>query len=111
MTRWTVDGTHKGELLGMGIPITGREVSLSGVTVDRFANGKIVESLGPVRPDEHDAAAVGGASRGESAQDLTMIGMIRMKRDGACAISFHSNHTNHIIILIIPCVIPSSSKN
>ena len=46
MTRWTVDGTHKGELLGMGIPITGREVSLSGVTVDRFANGKIVETWG-----------------------------------------------------------------
>ncbi len=68
MTRWTVDGTHKGELLGMGIPITGREVSLSGVTVDRFANGKIVETWGCLRRDEHDAAAWGdpaGAAQGK----------------------------------------------
>lgn len=44
VTRWTADGTHKGELLG--IPATGKTSTVTGVAVDRFANGKIVESWG-----------------------------------------------------------------
>jgi steroid delta-isomerase-like uncharacterized protein len=39
--RWTVNGTHQGEL--MGIPPTGRPVSFTGITLYRFADGKIVE--------------------------------------------------------------------
>ena len=46
VTRWTATGTQSGEMQGMGIPVTGRPVTVTGVTVDRFANGKIVESWG-----------------------------------------------------------------
>ena len=40
--RWTATGTHQGEL--MGIPASGRQVTWPGITVYRFADGKIVES-------------------------------------------------------------------
>jgi len=39
--RWTVTGTHKGEL--MGIPPSGNQVTFTGFTISRFADGKIVE--------------------------------------------------------------------
>ena len=39
--RWTYRGTHQGEL--MGIPPTGKEVTITGITINRFADGKIVE--------------------------------------------------------------------
>ncbi len=42
VTRWTVRGTHQGEL--MGIPPTGKQVTLPGVVVDRIANGHLIES-------------------------------------------------------------------
>jgi len=38
---WTVTGTHKGEL--MGIPPSGNQVTFTGFTINRFADGKIVE--------------------------------------------------------------------
>jgi steroid delta-isomerase-like uncharacterized protein len=41
VTRWTATGTHNGEL--MGIPPTGSRVSISGISIDRCANGKIAE--------------------------------------------------------------------
>ncbi len=41
-TRWTARGTHKGELFG--IAPTGKQVTITGMTIDRFAGGKIVES-------------------------------------------------------------------
>jgi steroid delta-isomerase-like uncharacterized protein len=44
VTRWTSRGTHLGELAG--IPPTGKSVSISGVSIDRFAGGLIVESWG-----------------------------------------------------------------
>ncbi len=34
-------GTHKGEL--MGIPATGKQVTTSGISILRVANGKIAE--------------------------------------------------------------------
>jgi len=40
--RWTVNGTHLGEL--MGIPPTGRPVTFTGMTIHRLADGKIVEN-------------------------------------------------------------------
>ena len=40
--RWTATGTHQGEL--MGIPASGRQVTWTGMTIYRFANGKIVEN-------------------------------------------------------------------
>jgi steroid delta-isomerase-like uncharacterized protein len=40
-TRWLVEGTHRAEL--MGIPPTGRTVQLSGMTIQRIVDGKIVE--------------------------------------------------------------------
>jgi steroid delta-isomerase-like uncharacterized protein len=41
VVRWTARGTHRGEL--MGIPPTGKSVSVSGIVISRFAAGKIVE--------------------------------------------------------------------
>jgi steroid delta-isomerase-like uncharacterized protein len=46
-TRWTCRGTHEGEF--QGLPPTGKRVTMSGLTVFRIANGKIVE--GWSRPD------------------------------------------------------------
>ncbi|TET85665.1 MAG: hypothetical protein E3J37_01425, partial [Anaerolineales bacterium] len=40
--RWTATGTHQGEL--MGIPASGKQVTWTGMTIYRFADGKIVES-------------------------------------------------------------------
>jgi steroid delta-isomerase-like uncharacterized protein len=41
-TRWTGTGTHKGEL--MGIAPTGKGTTVTGVTIDKIKDGKIVES-------------------------------------------------------------------
>lgn len=41
MMRWTFHGTHQGEL--MGIPATGRQVTMTGIEVNRVRDGKIVE--------------------------------------------------------------------
>ncbi len=41
VTRWTGRGTHTGEL--MGIAPTGKEVTVSGITITRLADGKIAE--------------------------------------------------------------------
>ena len=40
--RWTARGTHRGELFG--IPATGKEATVTGISFDRWADGKIVES-------------------------------------------------------------------
>jgi len=44
VTRWTGHGTNKGELLGM--PATGNSSTVTGIVVDRIANGKIAETWG-----------------------------------------------------------------
>jgi steroid delta-isomerase-like uncharacterized protein len=44
VTRWTARGTHQGEL--MGIPPTMKTATVSGMTLDRFADGRIAESIG-----------------------------------------------------------------
>jgi steroid delta-isomerase-like uncharacterized protein len=44
VTRWTADGTHKGEL--QGIPATGKSSTVTGIAVDRIVNGKIAETWG-----------------------------------------------------------------
>jgi len=38
---WTARGTHKGDL--MGIPPTGKQATITGITIMRIANGKIAE--------------------------------------------------------------------
>jgi predicted ester cyclase len=40
-TRWTARGTHTGEIAG--IAPTGRDVTVTGLTISRFASGKVVE--------------------------------------------------------------------
>ncbi len=40
-TRWSGRGTHEGEL--MGIEPTGKQVTVSGLTISRLENDKIVE--------------------------------------------------------------------
>jgi steroid delta-isomerase-like uncharacterized protein len=44
VTRWTATGTQDGELMGM--PATGKAIEISGIAIDRFRDGKIVESWG-----------------------------------------------------------------
>jgi predicted ester cyclase len=46
-TRWTACGTHDGDF--QGVPPTGREVTLRGMTIFRIADGKLVE--GWTNPD------------------------------------------------------------
>jgi len=43
VARWTCRGVHKGEL--NGIAPTGKQFAITGVTILRFANGKIVEGF------------------------------------------------------------------
>ncbi|HLF29271.1 MAG TPA: ester cyclase [Anaerolineae bacterium] len=38
---WTMNGTHRGVFAGM--PPTGKAVTVNGINVERFADGKIVE--------------------------------------------------------------------
>jgi len=40
-TRWSFTGTHQGEL--MGVAPTGKQVTTSGMVIDRIVEGKIVE--------------------------------------------------------------------
>jgi steroid delta-isomerase-like uncharacterized protein len=42
--RWTAQGTHAANLMGM--PATGRDVTLTGIDILRVVNGKIVERWG-----------------------------------------------------------------
>jgi steroid delta-isomerase-like uncharacterized protein len=41
VTRYTVQGTHSSDL--MGIPATGKQVSVGGIAIDRFEDGQSVE--------------------------------------------------------------------
>jgi steroid delta-isomerase-like uncharacterized protein len=41
-TRWTSRGTYTGDL--MGIAPTGKSVTITGISIDRFENGKVIES-------------------------------------------------------------------
>jgi len=41
-TRWTSTGTNDGEIMGM--PATGKSVSVTGLTIDKIQDGKVVES-------------------------------------------------------------------
>jgi steroid delta-isomerase-like uncharacterized protein len=41
VTRWTIRGTHRGEL--MGVAPTGSQIELKGITIHRIEGGKIVE--------------------------------------------------------------------
>jgi steroid delta-isomerase-like uncharacterized protein len=42
-TRWIGRGTHQGEL--MGIQPTGKQVTVSGLTISRLVGGKVVEEF------------------------------------------------------------------
>ena len=42
VTRWVGRGTHRGKL--MGLAPTGRRIQVTGITLDRYADGKLVES-------------------------------------------------------------------
>jgi len=42
VTRWTARGVNTGSLLGM--PPSGRPVEVTGMSIERFAGGQIVES-------------------------------------------------------------------
>jgi steroid delta-isomerase-like uncharacterized protein len=42
VTRWTISGTHQGEIEEFGPP-TGKQVEIKGITIHRIEGGKIVE--------------------------------------------------------------------
>jgi steroid delta-isomerase-like uncharacterized protein len=42
VTRWTIRGTHQGEIEEFGPP-TGRQVEIKGITIHRIEGGKIAE--------------------------------------------------------------------
>src|SRR5919112_6596409 len=42
VTRWTIRGTHQGEIEEFGPP-TGKRAELQGISIHRVADGKIVE--------------------------------------------------------------------
>lgn len=42
VTRWSAKGTHQGELMGM--PATGKQATVTGITIDRIVDGRIAES-------------------------------------------------------------------
>jgi steroid delta-isomerase-like uncharacterized protein len=42
VTRWTIRGTHQGEIEEFGPP-TERQIEIKGITIHRIENGKIVE--------------------------------------------------------------------
>lgn len=48
VTRWIARGTHKGELGGM--PPTGKQGCVTGITISRIADGKLIEAWS--NPDE-----------------------------------------------------------
>jgi steroid delta-isomerase-like uncharacterized protein len=41
VTRWTMTGTHQGEFLG--IAPTGKRISITGISIHRISNGRIVQ--------------------------------------------------------------------
>lgn len=41
VTRWSVTGTHRGAFQGIGP--TGARGAMTGISIDRYANGKLVE--------------------------------------------------------------------
>ena len=41
VTRWSSRGTHKGDL--MGIAPTGKQTRVTGISIDRYSGGKVVE--------------------------------------------------------------------
>ena len=41
-TRWSARGTHEGDLIG--IAPTGKQATVTGITIDRVADGRLVES-------------------------------------------------------------------
>lgn len=43
VSRWVSRGTHRGEFLG--IPATDKQITFTGISIDRIADGKVVESI------------------------------------------------------------------
>jgi steroid delta-isomerase-like uncharacterized protein len=41
--RWTIRGTHTGQLLNLPVPPTGKQVTMNGVLMTRLVNDKAVE--------------------------------------------------------------------
>jgi steroid delta-isomerase-like uncharacterized protein len=71
VTRWTARGRHDGELFG--IPPTGRQVEITGISIERLEGGRIVEdwvnwdALGLMRqlkviPDSEELQPAGAAA-------------------------------------------------
>lgn len=88
VVRWTARGTHLGDIPGM--PATGKGVTLSGITIYRIADGKIVESwnaqdnlhlqkqLGTI-PSPGEPSAKAKLYAGEDTKSWTQAGL---KADG-----------------------------
>ena len=42
VTRWTMTAIHSGEF--MGVPPTGQQITMQGVIIDRFVDGRVAEA-------------------------------------------------------------------
>lgn len=71
VTRWTARGTHKGEF--QGLAPTGKQVSISGVTISRYVDGKIAESW--VELDTLDLMRQLGAAPSRDPQERGKVGV------------------------------------
>jgi steroid delta-isomerase-like uncharacterized protein len=83
-TRYTMGGTHQGEFFG--VPGSGKRVEVSGINIDRFEGGKMVEEwasydllgglrqIGAIVPepgqDEEEARAAAAVGEREEAKGL-----------------------------------------
>jgi steroid delta-isomerase-like uncharacterized protein len=89
-TRYTLGGTHQGEFFGTAA--TGRRVEISGINIDRFQAGKMVEEwasydlLGAMRQmgamPERGQEEEAGAAEGEGGEEKGLIDKAKDKLMG-----------------------------
>jgi steroid delta-isomerase-like uncharacterized protein len=80
VVRWTWSGTHAGEF--MGIPATGRRITVTGISIHRFADGKFVESWA-------------------SYDSLGMMGQLTAEEWSLAGAWFGTNNYGHVILLTV----------
>ena len=90
-TRYTLSGTHEGEFFG--VPASGRRVEVSGINIDRFEGGKLVEEwasydlLGAMRqlgaiPERGQEEEARAAAEGEQEEEKGLMDKAKDKLMG-----------------------------
>lgn len=89
VVRWTWSGTHAGEF--MGIPATGRRITVTGISIHRFADGKFVESWA-----SYDA--------------LGMMGQLTAEEWALEGTWYGANSYGHVVLLTITPLGPDNDR-